>query len=299
MIVRERPGFLPLFFIVRGSIVLRILPQVFVIALLSAATVFARETWPTKVLAFDGAPFSLVGIALSVFLGFRNSACYDRWWEGRKRWGELIVLCRTLARQTLLLSYRNMGSNHRARLLAYAIAFAKALVEHLRPSQNRGRVGSESDPVPDLSPDEILTSMTAEIVELRRGGVITDIELQMFDDTIQEMAAVQAACERLKNTPLPFGYTLLLHRTAYAFCLLLPFGFADTLGWGTPLVTALIAYTFFGLDALGDELEDPFGDHPNTLPIKALATAIEIELKISAGEENVPHPAVPIDFVLM
>ncbi|HEY0268294.1 MAG TPA: bestrophin family ion channel, partial [Methyloradius sp.] len=83
------------------------------------------------------------------------------------------------------------------------------------------------------------------------------------------------------------------------FCFLLPFGFADILGWATPFATALAAYTFFGLDALGDELGDPFGDLPNDLPIGALADTIEINLRESLGETNLPPLPQPVDYILM
>jgi putative membrane protein len=98
---------------------------------------------------------------------------------------------------------------------------------------------------------------------------------------------------------VPFGYTLLLHRTAYLFCFLMPFGFADTLGWGSPFAAALAAYTFFGLDALGNELEDPFGNLPNDLPLGALAETIEINLREAMGETNLPALPKPVDYVLM
>jgi ion channel-forming bestrophin family protein len=121
----------------------------------------------------------------------------------------------------------------------------------------------------------------------------------MLDGTVGRMSAVLAACERIRNTPVPFGYTLLLHRTAYLFCFLLPFGFADALGWATPFVTALVAYTFFGLDALGDELEEPFGTLPNDLPIVALADTIEINLREALGETDLPELPQPKDYMLM
>ncbi len=112
------------------------------------------------------------------------------------------------------------------------------------------------------------------------------------------MTMVQTACERIRTTPVPFGYTLLLHRTAYLFCFLLPFGFADTLGWATPVATMLVAYTFFGLDALGDELEEPFGLRANNLPLSALARTIEIVLREGLGEADVPPLPQPQKHVL-
>jgi ion channel-forming bestrophin family protein len=92
---------------------------------------------------------------------------------------------------------------------------------------------------------------------------------------------------------------LLLHRTAYTFCFLMPFGFANTLGWATPFVTALAAYTLFGLDALGNELEEPFAPIANALPINALTDLIEIELREALGDEVLPASPMPKEFVLM
>lgn len=120
----------------------------------------------------------------------------------------------------------------------------------------------------------------------------------MLEARLAAISAAQAGCERIKATPLPFAYSLLLHRTCYVFCALLPFGLAGQLGWATPVLVALAAYTFFGLDALGDELEDPFGEDANDLPLDALATVIERDLLAAAGEADLPPSARVVDYVL-
>ena len=112
------------------------------------------------------------------------------------------------------------------------------------------------------------------------------------------MTASAASCERIRNTPVPFSYTLLLHRTAYLYCFLLPFGLVDTTGFMTPFVVAIVAYTFFGLDALGDEIEEPFGLESNDLPLDTLCRAIEINLRESLGETDLPPPLLPVDYLL-
>jgi putative membrane protein len=308
MIIRPRPSLLQLFFIVRGSVILRILPQMIVIFLLSVAIVWGHGERPGVFLSLNGAPFALLGIALSIFLGFRNNACYDRWWEARRDWGQLIYVSRGFARQTFLLEaeHGEEGRAKRHQLLKLTIAFAQSLVSHLRPGGDEEKVSRHlEDGIIDLyratsnPPDMLLRLISVDLARLRADGKITDIQYQMFDASVGQMGAVQAACERIRNTPLPFGYTLLLHRTAYLFCFLLPFGFVDALGWGTPFVAALVAYTFFGLDALGDELEDPFGNQPNALAISALADTIEINLLEAMGEKDLPPLPSPKDFILM
>ncbi|MCZ4431041.1 bestrophin family protein [Agrobacterium sp. SOY23] len=308
MIVRSKPNLLQLFFIVRGSIIVRIFPQVLAVFVLSTLVVWAHKDRPDLVPALNGAPFSLLGIALSVFLGFRANACYDRWWEARKQWGALITVARTLARQSALLESRQDVAEPvaRRRVIDLAIAFCHTLVSHLRPGEataNAARL------IPDdftetytrsrNRPDMLLREISGAFIAANAKGQISDIQLQMLDATVQQMAAAQASCERIRHTPVPFGYSLLLHRTAHLFCLLLPFGFTDLLGWATPFTSTLVAYTFFGLDALSDELEDPFGTGLNALPINALATTIEINLREAMGETDLPEDPRPVNYVLM
>ncbi|GAB2461098.1 bestrophin family protein [Comamonas humi] len=305
MIVRDRPSLLRLFFIVRGSVVVRIYPQLLLVFALACLVVALHRGYPGSVPAMSSAPFSLLGMALSIFLGFRNNASYDRWWEARKDWGQLITTLRDFARQTQLLPDTPEGQAQRRALLQPCMAFAHLLVDHLRPHAPRGKATPWLPPelqqqlaasrnVPDL----VLRHIGAQLAQLRRGLCISDIEYSLLDASIGRMSAVLAACERIRNTPVPFGYTLLLHRTAYLFCFLLPFGFVDTLGWATPFAATLVAYTFFGLDALGEELEEPFGHRPNALPIGALADVIEINLREALGETDLPPLPVPVDDLL-
>lgn len=308
MIVRPRPSLLRLFFILRGSVLQRIFPQVLVVMAISAGVMLAHRSDPGRIPSFDGAPFALLGIALSVFLGFSNNAAYDRWWEARKAWGDLIGTSRDLARLTLLLDMRaEEGQAARRALLAATMAFTHALVPHLRAGASRE--GLARTLPPDIAaeaeagggsnlPVLLLAHMGGILARLRTEERISDIEFVALDGELRAMNRVLAACERILGTPVPFGYTLLLHRTAYLFCFLLPFGFADVLGWGTPLAAGLVAYTFFGLDALGSELEEPFGTLPNDLPIAALAIGIERDLRTALGERDLPPLPVARDFIL-
>ncbi len=308
MIVRPRPTLLCLFFIVRGSIIRRVLPQIILTAVLSSLVVLCHKFWPGTLPVFSGAPFALLGIALSIFLGFRNNACYDRWWEARRQWGVIVFSARHFARQTLILESTagEQGAVARRRVLTLVIAFVQSLVPHLRSGISRDKV--ERLLPEDIKalyresrnpPEALSLEIARELANLRSQGQITDINYQMLDRTLADLTLAQASCERIRWTPVPFGYTLLLHRTAHLFCLLLPFGFDDVLGWFMPCATALVAYTFFGLDALGDELEAPFGKQPNALPIEAIAETVEINLREAMGEKNLPPLPVAVDYLLM
>ena len=148
-------------------------------------------------------------------------------------------------------------------------------------------------------PDSILRLVTALLLQARQAGRLDSITYCSMAEHINQLTAIQGACERIRYTALPFAYTLLLHRTAHIFCVLLPLGLVHSLGHATPLLTALVAYTFFGLDALGDELEEPFGTSQNDLPLDAITRVIEIDLAEYRGLENRPEPLKPQNFVLM
>lgn len=308
MIVRETPNLLRLFLEIRGSVIRRIYPRVLVVMTMSAIVVWAQTRHPNLIPLVDGAPFYLIGLTLSIFLGFRNNACYDRWWEGRKLWGHLLAYSRDLARQSAILRQSGDGATReRERLVRLNIVLVEDLVRHLRYGD---RLGENAEAF--LSADEraalressnaptyILLLMGESMAELSAKGYVTDIEFGILDRTISGMNEVIAGCERLRNTPVPFGYTLLLHRTAYLFRFLLPFGLANMLGPITPVAAGVIAYTFFGLDAPGDELEMPFGTMPNDLPIAAISRSIEITLRESLGEDDLPGMPVPVKSILL
>lgn len=135
-------------------------------------------------------------------------------------------------------------------------------------------------------------------MRLAQDGRIGPIHHSLIEEQLHLVTQVQAGCERIAMTPVPFSYSLLLHRTAYVFCLTLPFALAGALGWWTLLPVLLVSYTFFGLDALGDQLEDPFGLEPNDLPLDAMVRTIERELLSLLGEKDLPAALTPVSYVL-
>lgn len=303
MIVRPRPSALALLFILRGSIVPLIAPRVLVIAAVSAAVTVLHHLRPGVLPDLPATPFTLLGLGLSIFLGFRNSACYDRWWEARKQWGMLVTEARNLARETAALLPPDPGVQ--GCVSRRIIAFAHALAARLRgaDASAAARPWLPPDEAQTLSrrsnpPDAVLRALTAEFAACLQRGEIGEVGFAGLEGRVAALCAVQAACERIRMTPTPFAYTLLLHRSAWLFCLLLPFGLVGTAGFAAPLLAAILAYAFFGLDALGDELEEPFGLRPNTLPLNTLVRIIEIELLEGLGEVDLPAPLEPVDFVL-
>jgi putative membrane protein len=298
MIVRERPGLRDILFAMRGSILPRIAGRLVVIAALSVGAVWLARWRPTVFAPLSATPFTLIGIALSIFMSFRNSACYDRWWEGRKLWGQLIIASRAFARQT-----SSLDADSRRRLLYALCGFAHGLRARLRGEPDAPGIAAWSaarawETLPNAT-DAVLADIGHQCRRLADEGRISEIHYSVLEAQLVEMGRVQGGCERIATTPLPFAYSLLLHRTAHLFCLVLPFAFAGSLGWWTLLPVLLVSYTFFGLDALSDELQDPFGREPNDLPLDAMARLIERELRAALGETELPPPLAADRYVLL
>jgi putative membrane protein len=120
----------------------------------------------------------------------------------------------------------------------------------------------------------------------------------VLEASLTSFTDIQGACERIKTTPIPFSYTTLIHRITAVYCYALPFGVVDTVGIYTPVVVVLVAYAFFGLDVVGDEIEMPFGTDPNDLALGAISRTIETNLRQRIGDAQLPGPAQPVDDVL-
>ena len=303
MIVRTPPNTLAMLLAMRGSVMSQIWLRIVIVGVMATAVVTAPQVWYLPLVSFSLAPLSLLGLVLSIFLGFRNNACYDRWWEARKQWGHLIAQQRALARDVAVLLPDDEA--RRRRMLKRSIAFAGCLAARLRGLDEVAAVSKwlSAEDAEKLAkagnrPSAILRWLSEETIQAMRAGEIDEILFRVIEDRIEEMNGVQAACERIRSTPTPFAYSLLLHRTSWIFCLLAPFGLIGSCGLVTPLISVVLAYAFFGLDALGDELEEPFGLLPNDLPLDAMVRVIEIDLLEVAGERDLPPPLAPIRYQL-
>ena len=305
MIVRDTPTVWELFFVLRGSIVNRIYPRIIAVAMLSAIVVALRRHDVIHINSITPLALSVIGGALAIFAAFRNAAAYDRWWEARKLLGLLVIDSRSLTRQACSYITPVAGVETPRRIALRCIAFMYATRDHLRDlpisEATAGHLPPEEQAVLATShnrPNRLLGCFSADIAALLAAGRLTPQIAQVMEERVQGMATALTSVERLKVTPMPFVYSLLVHRTAYLFCFLLPFGLADSSAYWAPLVAAVIAYTFFGLDAIGDEMASPFSNSSNTIPLDTIARIVEIDVLESLGEETLPEPLKPTGFVL-
>lgn len=265
--------------------------------LFSIAVIFMLPWYTHLGIKFTLAPFSILGVAIAIFLGFRNNAGYARYVEARKLWGQLMIASRSLLREVKTTLPDSASVREFARL---QIAFAHCLRMTLR-KQPQAEVLAQYLKTEDLqrvlasnSPaNRILLIMGEWLAVQRRNGQLSDILFISLNDRLNDISAVLAGCERIAYTPIPFAYTLILHRTVYLFCIMLPFALVVDLHYMTPFISVLISYTFISLDCLAEELEDPFGTENNDLPLDAICNAIEIDLLQMNDEAEIPAKILP------
>ncbi|MBO3659659.1 bestrophin family protein [Acinetobacter variabilis] len=290
MIVRDKSNSFSLLFAWHGTILPKVLPALGLVIFLSGLLVYLRQAHFFSFPAVPAIGFTIFGVILSIFLSFRNTACYDRWWEGRKLWGALIATTRHLCRDSYVLDDQS-----REILLYRMMLFTHLLRDRLRQQQQsiqhyQAHTGFEAAAFEQLSThinasQWVLEQIQKDLVLLYKQGKITDIIYNNLNQHTVALGDIQAGCDRILSTPLPFSYSVLLHRAVYSFCFILPFSLEASLGLWTPILVGLIAYMLLGLDELSAELEEPFGFQDNDLPLDSIVRLIERETLSSLGQE--------------
>ena len=195
--------------------------------------------------------------------------------------GALLNDTRSLARQALTLSGYAPESEEVATFINYLVAFTYALKHQLR------KTDATADLQKRLSPEiciELKAAIYKPIILMREMAAWVQranahaILRAAFDQNLDKLSDIVGGCERIASTPIPYSYRVLLHRTVYIYCFLLPFGFVDSLGWFTPVIVVFIAYTFVALEAIADEIEEPFGIESNDLALNSMCQMIETTL---------------------
>lgn len=293
MIVRDKTNSFALLFAWHGTILPKVFPALMVVVLISTTLVYLSKHHYVSVPEVPAIGFTVFGVILSIFLSFRNTACYERWWEGRKLWGALIANSRHMIRDTYVLDdqprevlmYRIMLFTHllrdRLRKQTHSFEHYQAHVQLTEPQWQM--LSDHMNP-----PQYVLEITQKDLVAIYKRAEITDIIYSTLTKHTVAIGDIHAGCDRISSTPLPFSYSVLLHRAVYSFCFILPFSLESSLGIWTPVIVALIAYLFLGLDALSAELEEPFGIQENDLALDSMVRNIEREMLCSLGEDLPP-----------
>ena len=222
---------------------------------------------------------SLLGFAISMLLVFRTNTAYDRWWEGRKLWGQLVNVSRNLAVKvsTMVPKEDTATRSFFTRLIGM---FAVELRSHLLLEKTRLELDVEPHPeIPNFDqskhvPAQIAQLMQQRIQRLYAEKKISGDQLITLDKELVQFLEICGACERIKNTPIPYSYSSFIKKFIVVYVFTLPFGVAFSLGYlGIPVVM-FIFYVLASLELIAEEIEDPFGRDNNDLPMERLSVVI-------------------------
>ncbi|WP_448659406.1 bestrophin family protein [Sphingomonas sp. CJ99] len=251
-------------------------------------------------------PLTIFGTALGLFIGFRANSAYQRWWEGRTLWGAMINASRSLSRSVIAFlpdtpdAARELKRSIVLRHVAYVHALRgqlRRLPEHPDVHRILGREEA-AEALSFANPANALNTGNARrIDEARRNGWIDTIQQAQIESVMVDISNAQGGMERIKNTPLPMQYRFFPAFFTRLFCVLLPIGLVETLGWATPVGSTLAGLMFLAALRIGDDLTDPFSNTEHDVPMTAMCGTIEIDLKQSIGDEA-PPPVTPIKNVL-
>lgn len=245
----------------------------------------------------DTGIFSLLGIVLSILLAFRTTTAYDRWWEGRKKWGQLVNDSRNLA--IYIQSTAPSEDSETRRFFATRISnFSIALKEHLRQGVKVDEMvylteeEKETYKSKGHIPSYIALEMIQKIQDMYKAGAISPEDHLNIKLHSQEFMNICGACERIKKTPIPFSYNVYLKVFISLYAALLPFALLPMFGYWTILMVGFVFFAFIGIELMAEEVEDPFGLDCNDLPTGNIAHTIKnnvfeiLEQKSSIGKEH-------------
>lgn len=249
-------------------------------------------------------PLTLFGSALALFLGFRDNSAYERWWEARQLWGAMINASRSLARAARNFLPDPVALDMKRTIVLRQIAYVNALRCQLRRQPADGEVlrflskGEADFALARTNIANGLLDGTGRRIDIaRREGWIDTIQQAQMESVLVDIANAQGGMERIKNTPLPNQYRFFPTLFTHMFCVLLPIGLVETLGFATPLGSTVAGLMFLAVLQIGDDLVDPFANTVHDVPLSAMCRTIEIDLLQAIGDEA-PSPAEPVDGVL-
>lgn len=240
-----------------------------------------------EVFKFDKSHFSnttalhsLLGIVLGLFLVFRTNSAYDRWWEGRKLWGSMVNSTRNFALK--LNAYLLKGDQDNRTWFAQMIPnFVIASKEHLRQGVQLSELEAAEPGFPDSlkdykhKPNRISAMMYSRVNDLYKSGQLTGDQFRVLDKEMKDFIDIIGACERIKNTPIPYSYAMFIKKFIFIYIVTLPFGFVTSFEYITIPTTLLITFVLLSVELIAEEIEDPFGRDINDLPTDQLAGRIK------------------------
>lgn len=249
---------------------------------------------------------SILGTAISLFLGFRTNSAYQRWWEARKVWGEIINNSRTLARQVLLFGNEKNSNSKRKAIIRRQIGWSWTFANTLRgldplPELKKHVSKEEFDQLNGTKhlPNSMLFNQEKQLKEILESGDMDDFYFRKIDSTLKELCDSMGKAERIKKTVFPTQYSLFTIIFINMFLFMLPLGMIKELGYFAIPIQVAVGFTFGMIQNIVESMQDPFENKPNDIPVSSISRSIEINLLEMIGEDKLPEPIQAKNGVLM
>ncbi len=224
---------------------------------------------------------SLLGFAISMLLVFRTNTAYDRWWEGRRLWGALTNNSRNFALKLSALLPKE-EKEHRTFFKKIIPAYAQALHNHLHKEKTRLALFEDKEHAHYFKnieedkhvPNQLALLMYKQVHQLQKDGLLQPEHLYYLNTELQAFTDICGGCERIKNTPIPFSYSVFIKKFIFIYVMTLPFGYVFSMGYYVIPVVAFVFYVLASLELIAEEIEDPFGGDENDVPTSKIAANI-------------------------
>ena len=230
---------------------------------------------------------SLLGFVLSLLLVFRTNMAYDRWWEGRKLWGKLVNDSRNFVIKINSILPENDVKN-RAQIAKYLRFFPHFLANHLSKESTRLVLDEDfSDLQKELQhhpPAELVFLLTKKLYQLKKENKISDTEMLFLDTQLSGFLDVCGGCERIKNTPIPYSYSSFIKKFIIFYVMALPVANVVNLGGFMIPITMFVYYVLMSLELIAEEIEDPFNNDENDIPMEAISQNIEGSINLISNK---------------
>lgn len=217
----------------------------------------------------------MLGFVISLLLAYRTNTAYDRWWEGRKLWGSLVNSSRNLSIKLSAMLQDEKDRNFFRKIIP---SYASILHKHLNNNDTILQLFDDLDLEIDHhkhKPNQVAKMMFHKINDLYVSKKITGNQLIILNAEVHSFTDICGACERIKNTPIPYSYSAFIKKFIFIYVLTLPFGYVFSLGYYVIPVVVFIFYVLASLELIAEEIEDPFGMDANDLPTKKIAENIK------------------------
>lgn len=230
---------------------------------------------------------SLLGFVLSLLLVFRTNTAYDRWWEGRKLWGKLVNDSRNFVIKINSILPENDVKN-RTQIAKYLRFFPHFLANHLSKESTRLVLDEDfSDLQKELQhhpPAELVFLLTKKLYQLKKENKISDTEMLFLDTQLSGLLDVCGGCERIKNTPIPYSYSSFIKKFIIFYVMALPVANVVNLGGFMIPITMFVYYVLMSLELIAEEIEDPFNNDENDIPMEAISQNIERSINLISNK---------------